>query len=333
MTEKSFFWDGEAVGDAIYSEYSAEEFAEYMDLFNITDRYTEGVRYVKHLSYNGVLEPSNPAGVTIQLATGVAIVKGYLYTSDAVVNLSLSAAPGAGTDYYTVVLRESLSSSIQTVRAALLGPVNGGPAPVVTQSSSIWEIELAQVQQTSAGVITIIDKRHFVPNLVLIEEKFIDADNIAATITFSGIPKHFKKLILDWQAVDADYTSGKIRITFNGDASALYSWIQRRVDYNTGTEVITSTLTDTDIQIAVPSTSPSDPARGTFEVYCGVYLAIDDASNMRNMCHWFTSTGGHAISGQGVGSTDDNISSIEITAEDVGTPNFNEARFTLYGVQ
>src|SRR3990167_3668567 len=90
MTEKSFFWDGEAVGDAIYSEYSAEEFAEYMDLFNITDRYTEGVRYVKHSSYNGVLEPSNPAGVTIQLATGVAIVKGYLYTSDAVVNLSRS---------------------------------------------------------------------------------------------------------------------------------------------------------------------------------------------------------------------------------------------------
>jgi len=198
MTEKSFFWDGEAVGDAIYSEYSAEEFAEYMDLFNITDRYTEGVRYVKHSSYNGALEPSNPAGVTIQLATGVAIVKGYLYTSDAVVNLSLSAAPGAGTDYYTVVLRESLSSSIQTVRAALLGPVNGGPAPTVTQSSSIWEIEIAKVLQSSVGTITIFDTRRFVPNLVLIDDVIIHTllGNTGTFVTFSNIPKHFKKLIL-----------------------------------------------------------------------------------------------------------------------------------------
>lgn len=156
MTEKSYYWGGTITGDASLAPYDDDEFSDNWNFLLAYDRVTQGVISTARSSYTGFLNVTNPAGTTVRVATGAALVDGKLYTNDA--NIDFSAA--TANQYYTVVLRKSWSG--QTVRAALLGPQVGSPPSVTQTDGTTWEISLATVYN-NAGTLEITDARSYTP--------------------------------------------------------------------------------------------------------------------------------------------------------------------------
>lgn len=154
MAQTSWYWDGLVTGDATLSPYSADEFMDIFRKLFQRDRTLEGVLP----DYLGELTVTNPAGTTIRVSDGGALVDGTYYDNTANVDNSV-VAPGSGSNFYTVVLRKGWAA--QTVRVALLGPDAGSP-PAVTQTDGVtWEISIATVEITSGSVITITDTRNY----------------------------------------------------------------------------------------------------------------------------------------------------------------------------
>lgn len=152
MTESSLFWAGTVTGDA--GPYTDDAFSDmFVKLFQ-SDRTLQG----PILDMLGELAVTNPAALTIRMASGHALVDGKVYTNTANIDFAV-VAPGAGSNYYRLVLRKSFVA--QTVRAVMLGPNAVAPDAVTQTDGTTWEISLATIQITSAGVITITDTRDF----------------------------------------------------------------------------------------------------------------------------------------------------------------------------
>jgi hypothetical protein len=109
-----------------------------------------------------MLAVSNPSGNTIRVASGLAFVDGKYYSNSANLDTDI-VTPSAGNNRYDLVVLQK-DWAAQTVRLAILTGVEGPtPAvPTVTQTDgTTWEIALAKVYITDAGVITITDLRDF----------------------------------------------------------------------------------------------------------------------------------------------------------------------------
>ena len=156
----SGYWGGTTVGDALVSApYTDDFFSDVWSLLFTYDRTLQGVILTANTTYNGMLAVTNPAGSTIRVAKGAALVDGKIYQNTANVDNAV-ATPGAGTNYYRVVLQKSFAA--QTVRVALLGP-SVVATPALTQTDgTTWEISLATVTVSDAGVITITNTRSYV---------------------------------------------------------------------------------------------------------------------------------------------------------------------------
>lgn len=218
MTEKSYYWGGLVTGDATLAPYSDDEFSDNDRIWANYDRITNCVLP----SYGNRLAATNPSGVIIRIATGAAIVDGKFYVNDAVKDLTLNAAPGSGTDYYSVVLDKDFAA--QTVRLGLNGPVNGGPRPAVTQiDGTTWEVELYEVRQTSGGVITIIDRRFFTAQQKVLLGHITEEDQTTSPISFTSIPPIFHELEVHITARSASL-AGYLSLQLNGSAAALYDY-------------------------------------------------------------------------------------------------------------
>jgi len=176
MAQTSFYWSGTAVGDATLAPYDDDEFSDNWSLLHTYDRTIQGVIDTGNPTYSSMLACTNPAGTTIRIANGAALVDGKIYKNTANVDFSVTV-PGAGTNYYTIVLQKDFVA--QTVRLAMLGP-DAVAFPTVTQTDgTIWEIEIWQVAITNAGAITILDVRECIHLLIQ------SADN-AIQRTFDG---------------------------------------------------------------------------------------------------------------------------------------------------
>jgi len=108
---------------------------------------------------NGLAVTAGTGKVTV--ATGGALVDGKWYKSDAAANVTISTPPAGTERIDRIVLRATWSN--YTVRRYLLtGTASSSPtAPALTQTrNSYFEISLAQVRVTSAGVITVTDERY-----------------------------------------------------------------------------------------------------------------------------------------------------------------------------
>lgn len=156
MTELSTPWTGRiadgAPGDA--GPYSDDRWSDIWRAMTVVDSADQCV-IQEHANRLAV---TNPVGTTITIASGAAFVDGKFYENDANVSFTV-VVPGAGSNYYTIVLRKSWAA--QTVRLAMLGPNTVSP-PVATQTDgTTWEVRLATVQVTNAGVITLTDLRLF----------------------------------------------------------------------------------------------------------------------------------------------------------------------------
>jgi len=152
MTQTSLPWGGTVTGDA--GPYTDDQWSDTWRKLFAKNRATEGV----FPDYGNELQVTNPAGTTLRVRPGAAIIDGKFYENTADVDLA-GAAPGGGSNFYTVVARKDFA--LQTVRAALLGPDIVSP-PTVTQADGVtWEVALATAEITSGGVVTITDARVF----------------------------------------------------------------------------------------------------------------------------------------------------------------------------
>ena len=148
------FWTTGGGGDG--SAYTQTQLYQmFRRMFTSDNQATEGVLYGFN---NGLAVSGTSSPVTI--ATGGAVVSGFLYENDSSTTQAIST-PTLGTTGHRIVLRASWAA--QTVRIALLSSANGvSSIPALTQTAgTTWEISLATIQITTGGVITVTDDRSY----------------------------------------------------------------------------------------------------------------------------------------------------------------------------
>ncbi len=197
MTESSILWGGIIIGD--HGPYTAEEFSAFISAIYQENKATQGPIY----GYLGGLEVTNIGGLTVRMASGKAIVDGCGYSNTANLDF-VTTAPGAGSNYYTLVLQKDYTA--RTIRAVMLGP-SSTAYPTVTQDASVWEIELAQIEVDIAGFAWVTDARVFstLP-MLLLTEAFADGGVALADINNGAIDyTKLSALLYPYTDIDPDY--------------------------------------------------------------------------------------------------------------------------------
>lgn len=152
MTQKSRFWEGIHAG--ILGPYSCLDFHYFIEKMCQSDPTTQGPLKGKLNELSGAYA----AGPKITIQSGLALVKGCLYTNTASIDFAI-AQPGSGTNYYRIVLRKDFVA--QTIRLARLGP-STVTYPTVTQTDgTIWEIPIIKCSISSTGAHAEVDERVF----------------------------------------------------------------------------------------------------------------------------------------------------------------------------
>lgn len=199
MAETSLPWGGIAVGDS--GPYTDDQWTDVWRKLFTRDRTLEGVIP----DYLSELVVTNPAGVTIRVASGGAVVDGKFYQSTANVDFA-GVAPGGGSNFYTVVLDKDFAA--QEVRLNMLGP-NAVAPPAVTQADGVdWEIAIYEIEITSGSVVTITDVRvycHFNTN---ISTAMIEDEAITTPKMLDGAVTAVKMTDGAGSGVDADLLDG-----------------------------------------------------------------------------------------------------------------------------
>jgi hypothetical protein len=199
MAETSLPWGGIAVGDA--GPYTDDQWTDVWRKLLTRDRTLEGVLP----DYLNELVVTNPAGATIRVGTGGAVVDGKFYDNSANVDLA-GAVPGGGSNFYTVVLDKNFAA--QTVRASLLGPNVVAP-PAVTQADGVdWEIAIYTVEITSGAVVTLTDVRVYCHYNTEISGAMILDDAITTPKILDGAVTAAKMTDGAGSGVDADLLDG-----------------------------------------------------------------------------------------------------------------------------
>lgn len=225
MTEYSWYWADNAVGDGILSPYDNDEFSDIWRKLFTLDRTSQGVIE----DYEDVLAVTNPAGTTIRVASGAALVDGKFYENDDNDDTAL-VAPTVATRIDRVVLRKDWAA--QTVRIAFLTGVEGGGVPALTQNDGVlWEIPLAQISITTVPAITITDEREFCRTPLaqegtsaFVSIETLTGDGTSAVLDFQNIPQTYKHLFFIGQirqtgaVIDAD-----VNVRLNNDGGANYN--------------------------------------------------------------------------------------------------------------
>jgi len=157
MAETSGFWTtsgSDITGDQVASYTQAHHSTALMLAAG-----ARGLDGVATSYLNGLAVTAGSGKVTV--GTGGALVDGKWYTNSAAIDHTISS-PTAGTERIDrIVLRATWSN--YTVRCVkLAGTASSSPKPpALTQTrGTTFEISLAQVRVTSAGVITVTDERY-----------------------------------------------------------------------------------------------------------------------------------------------------------------------------
>lgn len=188
---------------------------------------------------DGLLEPSNPSGSIVRVASGVGMVQGSIYFNDANIGFDISSDLGAASATDLIVLERSASSSeVRIVRVKGLA----GSTATVTQTTATWQVPIAQVVLTAGGDFSsLIDIRELVSSpsggRVKIESKKVDS--AVTTLTFSNIPPLFNQLVVLGSAKSSG-SFGNIDtliFTLNGDSTASYDVLNLSHD---GTSITTT---------------------------------------------------------------------------------------------
>jgi hypothetical protein len=154
MTEKSYPWGDEVVGDATLAPYSDDFWSDFQRMLYTIDRKVIGLVPMRD---------SNLLGYTIgagkvTIASGEALVDGKFYQNDANVDINLPT-PAAATRVDVIVLRKGWTA--QTIRLTRVAGTEGAGVPAITQTDGVtWDVPLYTFQITTGGVITLyLDNR------------------------------------------------------------------------------------------------------------------------------------------------------------------------------
>jgi len=157
MAESSIFWTTNGTGDG-GANYTESQLVAWLRRTFIRDVTTQGVL----AGYaNAFAATVTGVGDTtpVEIETGAAMVYGYPYESDSMVQVEVPT-PSVSTRIDRIVLRVDWTA--QTVRIARVAGAEGGSAPALTQiAGTTWEISLAQLSVTTGGVITVTDQRSY----------------------------------------------------------------------------------------------------------------------------------------------------------------------------
>jgi len=155
MAERSRFWDGILLGDAVAVGQTHLHDQFFRSVINGTGDRGPLLGWRDDMLVSGNASP-------LSVAAGGACVYGMLYDSDAAVSVNVPAPPSGLSRYDYVVLRRDWSA--QQVRIGrVVGIAGVVPAiPTLTQTAgTIWEVPLALLLVTDAGTITVTDAREF----------------------------------------------------------------------------------------------------------------------------------------------------------------------------
>jgi len=219
VSQDSLFWPTSGVGDGNASGYTSDQWAWLNRMLWIDDPTAGGVA----LNYLGTLTVTNPAGRTLRVAPGGAIVYGFPYQSTADVDFTLTL-PVINTTGWRIVLRADWAT--QTVRVVLLESADGVAAiPAVTQAAGVtWEIPIASGTITVAPAIEISHARtYFNPGIR------IDEDHIADRTRHFWVSPNAGWNITDGTVIVRDTDLG---LAFPDlKLSAIYAWFEIPQDY------------------------------------------------------------------------------------------------------
>ena len=156
MAETSGFWttSGTGTGDQVAS-YTQAHHSTALTL-------AAGAKSLDGVAtgyLNGLAVTAGSGKVTV--ATGGALVDGKWYKSDAPADVTITT-PSAGTERIDRIVLRATWSNYTVRRYLLTGTASSSPTvPALTRTrGSYFEIPIAQVRVTSAGVITVTDERY-----------------------------------------------------------------------------------------------------------------------------------------------------------------------------
>ena len=156
MAETSGFWttSGAGKGDQVASYTQAHHSTALMLAAG-----AKGLDGVATSYLNGLAVTAGSGKVTV--GTGGGLVDGKWYTNSAAINHTISS-PTAGTERIDRIVLQAVWSSFTVRCVKLAGTASSSPTPpALTQTrGGTFEISLAQVRVTSAGVITVTDERY-----------------------------------------------------------------------------------------------------------------------------------------------------------------------------
>ena len=187
MAENSILWTTGTSGDGTSTYTQTQTTDAFRDLF-VSDNYaTQGV-----LVGNGGELAVTGTSTPVAVASGAAVVYGFLYRNTAAVTFAV-ATPVVGTTAHRIVLRADYSA--RTVRLAKLSATDGvNTPPAVTQiANTTWEISIATLSITTGGVITVtMDPNRFAhyPTAVAtenIDDGAVTAPKLAAAVAGNGL--------------------------------------------------------------------------------------------------------------------------------------------------
>jgi hypothetical protein len=171
MTERSYFWDGTATGDASLAPYTNDEYSDFWADIFLRDRLNQGV-FATSNPYVSLM-PSQFQLVhipktTIQIRPGVGLADGKLFISKLTHERELTEDY-----YYRFTLLKYWDG--QTVRIGTSS--SSGGWPTMTQTDGVmWQIPLWRVRYSNS-VLTTIDDRYFYNNPTVLYRQGGNASN------------------------------------------------------------------------------------------------------------------------------------------------------------
>lgn len=184
MTETSYYWDGGGT-------YSQETYhANWKILFSESD--DEGIID----GQLNELEPSVSDELKFSIQSGMALVKGWFYENDDVVQFDIDT-PVSNPRIDRIVLR--VLTIGQTVRLTKIVGTEGAvpAAPALTQTSTVWDIPICQVEISTAGALSsFVDQREVAVSPLLPKRgiTLIEQMSGGGDVTFLDIPQTYKHL-------------------------------------------------------------------------------------------------------------------------------------------
>lgn len=220
--------------------------------------------YHKYLIPDGVLRAvdnelegfGDSTGMQVKVRTGQAFVQGVYYANDAVKTIAVTAADPSNPRIDRIVLR--LDWSANTVTAAVLAgtPAGSPSAPALTQTSSTWEIPIAQVAvaagATGIAAANVTDDRQWTSMYDELLIPFAKADILAVETGKGFMKMPWPGLILGvWPYASTAPTGASLIIDVNKNAVTIYTTQANRPTITAGNFTITTESTNMEVKTFV----------------------------------------------------------------------------------